>query len=101
MGGKFRVEYLPVAQRDLTEIIEYIQVDSPTAAIRLLDEIDEAISRLEEFPLIGHVPNDPRLKALNYRILVVGNYLVFCVVADDVIEIRRVLHGKRQYEFLL
>lgn len=83
------------------EIVEYVQIDNPAAAIKLLDEIDEAISRLEEFPFRGRVPDDARLKALNYRILVVGNYLVFYVVADNAIEIRRVLHGKRQYEFLL
>jgi toxin ParE1/3/4 len=32
--------------------------------------------------------------------LVVGNYVVFYVVFGGVVEIRRILHGKRRYDFL-
>ncbi|WP_368293890.1 type II toxin-antitoxin system RelE/ParE family toxin [Dehalobacter sp. TBBPA1] len=66
-----------------------------------LDEVDQTISKLEAFPYIGSVPKDMRLMHLNYRILVIGNYLVFYVVLDEIIEIRRILHGKRQYSFLI
>ena len=83
-----------------TEILEYIQIDNPTVALRLLDDIDKTISKLAYFPYMGHAPKDHRLIHLNYRMLVVENYLVFYVVLDDVIEIRRILHGKRKYDFL-
>ncbi|MBP2113345.1 plasmid stabilization system protein ParE [Paenibacillus silagei] len=33
--------------------------------------------------------------------MVVENYIVFYVVLDDIVEIRRVLHGKRKYEDLM
>ncbi len=49
---------------------------------------------------MGHAPKDQRLIQLNYRMLVVENYLVFYVVLDDVVEIRRIFHGKRKYDFL-
>ncbi|AGA68229.1 addiction module toxin, RelE/StbE family [Desulfitobacterium dichloroeliminans LMG P-21439] len=103
MNNKFRIEYLPIAEKDLTEILEYIQIDNPTAALNLLNEIDEAISKLSHFPYIGSIPKDQRLILLNYRMLIVANYLVFYVVLDEenVVEIRRVLHGKRKYDFLV
>lgn len=103
MNNKFRIEYLPIAEKDLTEILEYIQIDNPTAALNLLDEIDKAISKLSYFPYMGSIPKDQRLILLNYRMLIVANYLVFYVVLDEegVVEIRRVLHGKRKYDFLV
>lgn len=101
MSKKYRIEYLPVAQKDLTEIIEYIQKDNPSAALAFLDEIDETISKLENFPFMGQVPKDRHLEYLGYRTLIIGSYLVFYVVKEDCAEIRRVLHGKRKYSFLL
>jgi plasmid stabilization system protein ParE len=52
-------------------------------------------------PHSGKTPDDARLKAMGYRIIVIGNYLVFYVVTGNKVEIRRVLHGKRNYSFLL
>lgn len=101
MNKKFKIEYLPIAKKDLTEILEYIQIDNPSVALKLLDEIDKTIAKLAYFPYIGHIPKDQRLIFLNYRMLVVETYIVFYVVLDDVVEIRRILHGKRKYDFLV
>jgi len=43
----------PDAFTDLTEIWEYIAVDSPNAANRVLGEIHEAIRALVPFPQLG------------------------------------------------
>lgn len=101
MNKKYRIEYLPIAEQDLTDIIEYITLDSPQSALKLLDEIDESILKLEYFPYMGINPRDTRLQRLKYRILVISSYLVFYVVKDDYVEIRRILHGKRKYQFIL
>lgn len=101
MSKKYKIEYLPIAEQDLTDIIEYITLDSPQSALKLLEEIDESISKLEDFPFIGISPKDTRLQRLNYRILVVSSYLVFYIVKNEYVEIRRILHGKRKYQFLL
>ena len=101
MNKKYRIEYLAIAAQDLTDIIEYITLDNPQSALKLLDEIDESILKLEDFPYMGINPRDTRLQRLKYRILVVSNYLVFYVVKDDYVEIRRILHGKRKYQFIL
>lgn len=101
MSNNFEILYLPIAEKDLTDIIEYISLDDPNSALKLLDEIDNSISNLPGFPYMGCIPKDSRLQYLNYRILVVSSYLVFYVVKDSYIEIRRILHGKRKYDFLL
>lgn len=101
MSKKYNIEYLPIAEQDLTEIIEYIMLDNPEAALSMLNQFDEAISTLEMFPYSGSIPNDIRLQSLDYRMLIVDNYLVFYVILDDTVEIRRILHGKRKYSFLL
>lgn len=101
MAKKYHIEYLPIAQEDLTSIIEYIQIDDPLAAQSFLDEVDRTISKLDDFPHMGAIPKDMCLMNLNYRILIIGNYLVFYVVLGEIIEIRRILHGKRQYSFLI
>jgi addiction module RelE/StbE family toxin len=101
MNQKCEVQYLLAAQPDLIDILNYIKQDNPTAAHKLIQEIDEVIARLEEFPNMGVTPKDLRLKSLNYKMLIINNYLVFYVIKDDIIEIRRIVHGKRKYSFIL
>ena len=101
--NKFTINYLPSAKKDLDNIISYIQADDPNAALNLLNDIDKSISQLESFPFKGKIPEDDHLKSKDYRILIVNNYLIFYVIFEKnkEIEIRRIIHGKRKYKFLL
>lgn len=101
MNQKCEVHYLPAAQQDLIDILNYIKQDNPTAALKLIHEIDGVISKLEDFPNMGVTPKDLRLKSLNYKMLVIDNFLVFYAIKGSIIEIRRIVHGKRKYSFLL
>ena len=75
--------------------------DEPEAAGTLLNEIDAAILHLEEFPDMGVTPKNRRLANKGYKILIVNTYLVFYVVAGDIVEIRRIVSSKRNYTKLL
>ena len=45
---------------------------------------------------------DRRLTRQGYRILIVDSYLVFYVfLNNEMVEIRRIISGKRDYKFLL
>ena len=101
MSKKYEVRYLLAAEQDLVDILNYIRQDNPTAAYKLIQEIDQIVSGLEEFPNIGVIPKDLRLKSLNYRMLVIDNYLVFYCLKDHIVEIRRIIYGKRKYSFIL
>ncbi|MGA1819694.1 MAG: type II toxin-antitoxin system RelE/ParE family toxin [Thermoplasmatota archaeon] len=101
MNRKKKIEYLPIAVTDLEEIFEYICEDDPSSASSILDTFDKSIRKLEVFPELGIVPKDDGLRFLGYRMLIIGNYLVFYVIREDIVEIRRVIHGSRKYSFLL
>jgi plasmid stabilization system protein ParE len=94
------VVYLPSAQLDLLEGLEYVRKDNPSSASAWLDRIDKSLSRLGSFPLSGSVPKDRRLARLGYRMVVIGEHLAFYVARPRSVEIRRVVHGKRRYSFL-
>ncbi|MFZ2446739.1 MAG: type II toxin-antitoxin system RelE/ParE family toxin [Syntrophobacteraceae bacterium] len=101
MSGLLEIRYLPTADEDLENIFDYIMRDNPAAAVSMLDKFDEAISRMARNPHLGVVPGDDRLRKLGYRMLVIEDYLVFYVVKARVVQIRRILHGARDYRFLL
>ena len=100
MSRIYAIRYLRTAQQDLGEIFDYIARDDATAAAALLDAFDQAIARSAAHPFLGTIPKDDRLHRLGYRMLVVGKYLVFYVVKTETVQIRRVLHSARQYQFL-
>jgi len=98
---KHQISITEAAEKDLVEIVDYIAEDNPSAALKLVEEIEQNISRLEDFPLMGVVPKNRRLTRQGYRILIVDNYLVFYVLLDDgTVEVRRIISGKRDYKFL-
>ena len=100
MTGSLEIRYLATAEGDLDDIFEYIMKDNPVVASSLLEQIDRSISHLSCNPELGVVPKDDRLKKLGYRVLIIRKYLVFYVVKNKFIQIRRILHGARQYGFL-
>lgn len=95
------VLYSHLAERDLQQIYDFIAEDNPAAAQAFVTQLDEKIGNLGRFPESGHIPRQAYLKAKGYRILVIGDYLVFYRIKSKVVKIDRVIHGKRRYEFLL
>lgn len=95
------IRYLPAARRDLLDLLDYIRRDNPGAAARFVDLVEERISLLARFPEMGREVRDERLRGSGYRMLVVEDYLVFYVLRENTVEIRRVIHGSRRYDFLL
>jgi plasmid stabilization system protein ParE len=98
---KYKLLIFPSAKQDLQDIVDHINKLSPDAAIKLYDQIVEKIGSLSQMPLRCPLIKNLALKAKGYRVLVVDNYLVFFVVKGKTIEIRRILFGRRHYEFLL
>ena len=98
---KYKVLIFPAAKQDLQELIDYINEPSSFDDSTLYDQIVEHAASLAELPFRYPLMKNPVLRAKGYRVLVVHSYLVFYVVMGDVVQIRRILHGKRQYGFLL
>lgn len=101
MSKKNSIRYLSSAEKDIEDIFDYISRDNPSAASNILEKFDKTITKLASHPFLGIIPNDIRLKRLGYRMLIIDNYLVFYVVKKTTIQIRRIIHGARQYKFLV
>ncbi|NLV20377.1 MAG: type II toxin-antitoxin system RelE/ParE family toxin [Syntrophomonadaceae bacterium] len=97
---KYKVKIYPAAKRDLNDIVNYLNTLSPQAAIRYYDLLVDKIGSLVEMPERCSFVRDVALKAKGYRYLIVESYLVFFVLKDDTVQIRRILYNKRQYEWL-
>lgn len=96
----YDVHFLPIAEDDLNEIIDYILADDPIIAMNIYEKFNDTFERLSEFPYMGHIPKDLQLEKLNYRLITVESFIVFYVFVNDTIEIRRILNGRRKYDFL-
>ncbi|WP_169717684.1 hypothetical protein SPSIL_042940 [Sporomusa silvacetica DSM 10669] len=92
----YELRYLPLARKDLTNIVTYIadHLKAAKAAIDLLDALDESISKLEQFPYSVKVYQPLKVLEGEYRILPVKNYAAFYVVKEQVVEIHRVVYAK-------
>jgi toxin ParE1/3/4 len=103
MEERYRVEYLPSAIRDLESVFDYIsgELFSPQAAFHLLDKIEKSVFRLSIYPFSCEKIKDLLLNKKGYRVLVVEHYLVFYVVSNQIVEIRRVLYNKQIYRNIL
>ena len=99
----FEVKYLPSFFHELDKIIEYISVtlESPRAALNLLDELEEEINNIKKYPNARRLYRPIRPISTEYRILTVKNYLVFYVVIDNIIEIHRIIYKKRELSQLI
>ncbi|MCL1865939.1 MAG: type II toxin-antitoxin system RelE/ParE family toxin [Oscillospiraceae bacterium] len=98
-----KIRVAPTALNDLKDIEDYITngYDNPSAAKRTIKKIISSYLKLQTSPYIGV---SLRLKYsidTPVRFIVSGNYLVFYETNNNYVEIKRVIHGKRDYCKLL
>ena len=72
-------------------------------ALRYLDKIETAISRLQEFPKSGSVPRYSILKKQGYRIVIIEKHLVFYKINEEgkTVIIYAIVDGRREYKNLI
>ncbi len=89
-----RIVYSRRAQHDLDVIYERVARDSaePETARRLIEGMLDACDSLAKFPeRFAIYPHAPR-----WRMMPIGNYLVFYRVAEDVVLMGHVRHAARE-----
>jgi plasmid stabilization system protein ParE len=101
VSASLQVRLLPAAEADLEEIVTYVALDDPQAALKLADRIEASLERLSGFPKLGRIPRDDDLRAAGYRYLVSGEYLAFYSVEGRTVMVHRILPGRRDYRELL
>ena len=96
----YKLEYLPVARKDMLEIVRYIsrELQNPDAADRLAVELIDAVEG------VLHPASQPiRPLKHEYRKILVQNYLMFYWVDEEkkLVTVARVVYAKRDYGRLL
>lgn len=94
-----KIKWTIRALNDLHDIHEFIAKDSKRYAQIQIENIQNAVSNLLSFPMIGH--EIPELPHLQYREILVGNYRVVyrlenkqdLVIVMAVMHVRRLLNG--------
>ncbi len=88
---------LPAAE-DLESIWDYISLDSPSAADRLIKHLLAEIVTIGANPGVGRTRDElqPGLRSWPS-----GNYIIYYRVDHGIAQILRVLHGARSYEYAI
>ena len=91
----FKVVITESATRDLTQIVEYIAAENPSAARRVGEAILDKFQKLERFPFLGRMV--PEWGQTEWRELVYKSFRLIYHVDErrGVIEAARVWHGAR------
>jgi toxin ParE1/3/4 len=89
-----QLEWSQFAQADRESIFDYIEADSPQAAITVDDRIRKQIEELTKFPKIGR---PGRIDGTRELIIQRTPYIAAYRIAGKTIRILRVLHGAQMW----
>ena len=103
MVKRFKLRYSPLFYNDLDKIIDYIafELKNRAAAKQLIDDVNAAVKQQQVHPLQSVAYKSISQRKHPYRRIIVGNFLIFYVVIDDVMIIRRMLYGRRDIRKIL
>ena len=103
MHKKYNLRYLPLFEQDLTAARDYIafNLNNPVAALKLVEDTETAILKRLDNPL-GYEPYHSKKdrKHPYYRIYI-KNFIVFYVVIENVMEVRRFVYSHRNLSELV
>jgi|SRR3712207_3582144 len=99
----YKLTFLPLFEEDLLEVTNYITntLQNPSAAHRLVDDIELAIVKRLKMPLSFAPYQSSRIRNYPYYKINVRNFYIFYAVIDDTMEVRRLLYSKRNIDELL
>ena len=103
MNKKCEIKYSPLFYNDLEKITDYIKnkLNNVIAANNLLNEIEKEIEKRRYNPSsYEKFLTNKKRKYIYYRIYV-KRYIIFYIVEDNVMEVKRIIYRKRNMERLI
>lgn len=89
---------LEPAQRELEEIAQlHLNLVGPNSSRQITDLILDTLSRLELFPLSGHIPQDKELRGGGYRLVIAGKYICVYRLIVETVFVYHIAHGASNY----
>jgi addiction module RelE/StbE family toxin len=102
MNKKYQVVWAEIAQHDLKQIIEYIAIDSPGNASRILKKIKQKVSTLYNMPVRGRIVPELKEQGIHtYRELIVAPWRVIYRISDTTVFVLSVIDARRNVEDIL
>ena len=92
-----KVVWLDQAKDELRTILDYLYPRNPVAALAYVHEVEEACSKLADFPLQGRQYDE------RYRAIVIRNHLAFYRYDEvrDMVVIVTIIDGRRDIPSIL
>ena len=87
-----RLRLSPHVPDDLEEIADYIALDSPRQAIRVLRELRSRMKEIAKQPELYQLRPEIGAEA---RLAVMGPYVILFRIRSNAVRIERVVHGSR------
>ena len=93
----YQLRYLPLFEQDLISTANYITnvLKNENAALRLIDDVETAILERLNNPVAFEPYRSAKKRDYPYYRIYVRNYVIYYVVIDDVMEVRRLMYGAR------
>ena len=102
---KYRVDVSDPAEEDLRDILRYIssQLSAPITALKMVDTIESALTKLANMPESYPLVRDDRLASMGYRRLEVKNYTAFFTIneKEKIVDVERILYARRDWANLI
>ena len=101
--ANFALRYSPLFYEDLDKITDYLlhELKNELVAKALITKTEAAIKKRLDSPLDTAQYNSINTRPHAYRRIVVHNYLIFYVVIDDTMVVRRMLYGRRDLDRII
>ena len=102
MKPKYKIVWANVAECDLKDIIEYISIDNPQNALKILKKIKQKASELYTLPERGRiVPELQDQGILQYRELVIPPWRLIYRISERKVFVLSLLDSRRNVEDIL
>lgn len=102
MSKTYKINWANVAENDLIEIIEYISIESPADALKILQKIKKMASSLHSLPERGRVvPELQDQGILTYREIVIPPWRIMYRISENEVYVLTVLDARRNVEDIL
>ena len=103
LNDRYELRVLPLFEEDLNSIVDYIAftLHNPVAAENLVDAVEKAVYERLRCPEAFQPYRSAKERTHPYYMINVKNYTVFYVVIGNVMELRRILYSRRNWQALL
>ena len=102
-NNKYTIKYTDTFIKQFNNILKYFiyKLQNKIAAENFYEEVIKEIEKRSEWPESFERYNSKRKRKNIYYRIYVKNYIIFYVVKDNIIEIRRILSSRRNFDTLI